>query len=97
MEFTCEYCNKNFFSNKRKVRFCSGFCNHKWRYKFKKKVKEYCEKREELNKKKLCGMKRIIDEEYCECERPPRKIICQKKKGHKNSCHAGIFWEKKNE
>lgn len=33
------------------------------------------------------------EEGYCEHERPPRKIICQKLKGHKGSHHAVVFWE----
>jgi len=33
-------------------------------------------------------------DEYCEAVRPLRKTMCQKKKGHKGSCRAVIFWEK---
>lgn len=33
--------------------------------------------------------------EFCESERPNRKTICQKVKGHKGSCRAVIFWETK--
>jgi len=34
------------------------------------------------------------DEEYCEEERPIRKTLCHKLKGHKGSCRALVFWEK---
>jgi hypothetical protein len=30
---------------------------------------------------------------YCENERPPRAVICQKRKGHKGKHRAVIFWE----
>ena len=32
---------------------------------------------------------------YCENERPKRKVFCQKKAGHKGECRAVIFWKKK--
>lgn len=33
------------------------------------------------------------ESEYCENTRPPRDVICQKKKGHKGRHLAVIFWE----
>jgi len=34
-----------------------------------------------------------MKEEYCGNVRPPRDVICQKKKGHKGRHRAVIFWE----
>jgi len=31
--------------------------------------------------------------DYCEDERPQRKVICQKRKGHKGKHRAVIYWE----
>jgi len=36
-------------------------------------------------------------ESYCGNERPPRKVLCQLKKGHKGSHRAVIFWEGEEE
>jgi hypothetical protein len=54
-----------------------------------------CDRIENENKK----LKRIIKklkkraENYCGNERPARKVLCQLKKGHKDSHRAIIFWE----
>ena len=32
-------------------------------------------------------------EDCCGSKRPPRKVLCQLKKGHKGSCRAVIYWE----
>lgn len=29
----------------------------------------------------------------CASERPARKVICQRSKGHKGPCRAVVFWE----
>lgn len=42
------------------------------------------------------GLKIAEAKDYCGNERPARKVFCQLKKGHKESCRALIFWEKKN-
>lgn len=34
-----------------------------------------------------------VDKKWCGSERPVRKTLCQRKKGHKGSCNAVIFWE----
>jgi hypothetical protein len=36
---------------------------------------------------------KIKAENYCGHKRPPRKVLCQLKKGHKGSHRAVIFWE----
>ncbi|KKN60168.1 hypothetical protein LCGC14_0534590 [marine sediment metagenome] len=36
----------------------------------------------------------VSKDEYCESLRPPRKVFCQKRKGHKGECRAVIFWAK---
>lgn len=58
-----------------------------------------------LNAKRNIGAMNIVDAillsawEYadkgkcCESVRPVRKTMCQKRKGHKGSCRAVIFWE----
>lgn len=33
------------------------------------------------------------EKEYCENERPPRDVICQKQKGHSGRHFAVIYWE----
>lgn len=34
-----------------------------------------------------------MTKEFCENERPPRDVICQKRKGHKGKHRAVIYWE----